>query len=267
MAADAKLAIDTLARNSPWHPLAVMTDGISQVLSGAPEAADDTFSDAAEDARDLAAPNVLPLTLAQRALIAIARGEWARADDHAEHAVWAAQRSRLEDSALNGLVYAVRARTALRGGARDTAHELLARAQRLLPVLTYALPAPSIQTRLELAQAHLELADQPAARAVLAETDAIFRRVPDLGVLGAQAAELHSRLGAASHDSPGVASLTEAELRVLPLLSTHLTFRDIGERLFLSRHTVKSHAMSIYRKLDVGSRGDAVERAREIGLI
>jgi LuxR family maltose regulon positive regulatory protein len=54
---------------------------------------------------------------------------------------------------------------------------------------------------------------------------------------------------------------------VLPLLSTHLTFREIGEQLYLSRHTVKSHAMSIYRKLAVGSRGAAVERAREIGLM
>jgi len=118
-----------------------------------------------------------------------------------------------------------------------------------------------------MAHAQLELADQGGARTMLGEIDAILRRCPDLGILGDQAAELSSSLSAADRDVPGLSSLTEAELRVLPLLSTHLTFREIGERLYLSRHTVKSHAMSIYRKLGVGSRGAAVERAREIGLM
>ena len=54
---------------------------------------------------------------------------------------------------------------------------------------------------------------------------------------------------------------------MLPLLTTHLTFREIGTRLYLSHHTVKSHAISIYRKLDVTSRGAAVERARDVGLL
>ena len=54
---------------------------------------------------------------------------------------------------------------------------------------------------------------------------------------------------------------------MLPYLATHLSFREIGERLYLSRHTVKSHAMAIYRKLNVTSRNGAVERAGELGLL
>jgi LuxR family maltose regulon positive regulatory protein len=61
--------------------------------------------------------------------------------------------------------------------------------------------------------------------------------------------------------------LTPAELRLLPQLPTHLSFPEIGDRLFLSRHTIKSQAISIYHKLDVSSRGDAVARAREFGLL
>ena len=53
---------------------------------------------------------------------------------------------------------------------------------------------------------------------------------------------------------------------MLPLLGTHLTFREIGQRLFLSPNTVKSQALSIYRKLDASSRGEAVERAAAAGL-
>ena len=56
-------------------------------------------------------------------------------------------------------------------------------------------------------------------------------------------------------------------LRLLPLLPTHLSFPDIAERLFLSRHTVKTQAMSIYRKLDASSRAEAVALALDIGLL
>ena len=62
-------------------------------------------------------------------------------------------------------------------------------------------------------------------------------------------------------------SLTGAELRLLPYLATHLTFPEIATRLFISRNTVKSEAVSIYRKLGVSSRSEAIERAVEVGLL
>jgi LuxR family maltose regulon positive regulatory protein len=51
------------------------------------------------------------------------------------------------------------------------------------------------------------------------------------------------------------------------LLPTHLTFPEIGERLHISRHTVKTQAISIYQKLAVSSRSAAIARMRELGLI
>jgi LuxR family maltose regulon positive regulatory protein len=63
-----------------------------------------------------------------------------------------------------------------------------------------------------------------------------------------------------------VSSLTRAELRLLPLLSTHLNFAEIGERLYLSPHTIKTQAMSVYRKLGASSRSQAVQRAQQLGL-
>ena len=60
---------------------------------------------------------------------------------------------------------------------------------------------------------------------------------------------------------------TPAELRVLQFLSTHLSFQDIGDRLSVSRNTVKTHAMSIYGKLWASSRNEAVERAVQLGLL
>ena len=65
----------------------------------------------------------------------------------------------------------------------------------------------------------------------------------------------------------GNSALTAAELRLLPLLSTHLSFREIGERLFVSRNTIKTQAISVYRKFGVSSRSDAVDHAATIGLV
>ena len=54
---------------------------------------------------------------------------------------------------------------------------------------------------------------------------------------------------------------------MLPLLSTHLSFPEIGAELFLRPHTIKSEMRSIYRKLGASTRNQAVTQARELGLL
>jgi LuxR family maltose regulon positive regulatory protein len=61
--------------------------------------------------------------------------------------------------------------------------------------------------------------------------------------------------------------LTPAELRILRFLPTHLSFREIAERTFVSANTVKTQAGTAYRKLDVSSRSEAVARATQLGLL
>ena len=51
------------------------------------------------------------------------------------------------------------------------------------------------------------------------------------------------------------------------MLATHMSFPEIGEEIFLSRNTIKSQAYSIYRKLGISSRHQAVTQARELGLL
>ena len=86
-------------------------------------------------------------------------------------------------------------------------------------------------------------------------------------MLPAEADELRAKVETIGRQGVGGSSLTTAELRLLPLLPTHLTFREIGERLYLSRHTVKTQAISIYRKLGVSSRSEAIERAHGVGVL
>ena len=67
--------------------------------------------------------------------------------------------------------------------------------------------------------------------------------------------------------APGAAALTGAELRLLPLLSTHLSLPEIAAEFSLSPHTIKSQAASIYRKLGASSRSQTVALSRELGLL
>ena len=267
MRADAELAVATLARGSQFHPTAVLLLAVSQLLAGDLDEADDLLADVAEEGLALSAPEPVAVALGERAAIAIEREAWVRAEEFADQALDVINRSRMGEYPTSGYAFAVAARIALHRGKSERARDHVARAQRLRPGLTYALPSISVQTRLEVARAHLALADAGGARTMLREVDALLRRRPDLGTLPAQAEDLRSRLSTMRAAAPGASTLTTAELRLLPFLCTHLSFREIGERLYVSQHTVKSQAMAVYRKLNVTSRNEAVERARDLGLL
>ena len=135
-------------------------------------------------------------------------------------------------------------------------------------MLTYALPYLAVQARIELARVHLALADAEGARTLLREIDEVLRRRPGLGTLSGEARALRDQLSAdRGPNTPGASALTAAELRLLPMLSTHLSFPEIATEMFVSRYTVKSQAFSIYRKLGVSSRSQAVARSRDLGLL
>ena len=267
MRTDAELAVATLARRSQLRPSAMVLLAISHWLAGDIDQADDLFADVAEEGVALGARAPVTFALGERSAIAIERGAWVQAEELADQALRYIRRSSMEEYPTSALAYSAAARVALHRGDRPGAEELLTRAQRLRPRLTYALPHLAIQTRLELARVYLALADSAGAATMLREIESILRRRPDLGTLLVQVDELRDSLKTMHTHAPGASTLTEAELHLLPYLATHLSFREIGERLYLSRHTVKSHAMAIYRKLSVSSRNAAVERARELGLL
>jgi ATP/maltotriose-dependent transcriptional regulator MalT len=63
------------------------------------------------------------------------------------------------------------------------------------------------------------------------------------------------------------ARLTQRELEVLGLVAAELSNMEIAERLFLSDKTVERHLSSVFAKLDVASRGEAVREARRRGAL
>jgi LuxR family transcriptional regulator, maltose regulon positive regulatory protein len=267
MRTDAELTVATVPRGSQFRPSALIALAVSHWLAGELDQADDLFADAAEVGLELGADAAATGALGERALIASGRGAWVAAGELTDRALPVMRRSRSEEYPSSAHTYAVAARVALHRGNSAACQELLTRAQRLRLRLTYAIPWLAVQTRLELARAYLTLADAGGAATMLREIDAISRRRPDLGTLRGQADEVRTSLRTLRTHAPGASTLTEAELHLLPYLATHLSFREIGERLYLSRHTVKSHAMAIYRKLSVASRNAAVDRARELTLL
>ena len=267
MRGDAELALRTIAAESPFRTNASLVLAMSHVLLGDEERADDLLADVADDGLELGAVDDVAVALGQRAAIAIARSAWLEAEGFTDRALNVIRCSAVDAIPTRAFVYAVAARVALHRGESQRAKELLAQAHELCPHLTYALPCLAVQTRLELARAYRAQADALRAETMIREIDEVVRRRPGLGELPAQVEELRASLTAMRGAAPGASPLTEAELRVLPYLATHLSFREVGERVYLSRHTVKSHAMAIYRKLDATSRNAAVERASELGLL
>jgi LuxR family maltose regulon positive regulatory protein len=201
-------------------------------------------------------------------LLAIARGDWSQAEVLAGRARSAFRRAGLEESYVTPLSSAVHARIAMHRGDAPAAQQELVTAQRLRPELTYAMPHLAVQARIELARVHLALADLAGARTLMREIDEVLARRPGLGTLVGEAGALRARLATERGSSvPGASALTAAELRLLPLLSTHLSAAEIAAELVLSRHTIKSRMKSLYRKLDASTRSQAVARARDVGLL
>jgi LuxR family transcriptional regulator, maltose regulon positive regulatory protein len=266
MRADAREALVLAPTGSASQASAQLLLGIAQLLEGNPDMADRSLADAAEVGED-AGVHTATLALAERSVLAIARGDWQHAEALAERASTWTHGAWLVQYPSSALLHAVSARLAMRRGDVPQAREDLARAERLRAQMTWAMPHLAVQVRLELARIYLALTDAAAARTVLLEVDDLLSRRPQLGLLLEQATQLRARLDTMRMDAIGASSLTAAEVRLLRLLGTHYSFREIGSQLYLSQHTVKSQAMSIYRKFGVSSRSEAIRHARDLGLL
>ncbi|MEW2482883.1 LuxR C-terminal-related transcriptional regulator [Mycobacterium sp. NPDC049093] len=116
-----------------------------------------------------------------------------------------------------------------------------------------------------------DLGDYDTAAASRSEADALLRSCANAGTAQTMLTTTGRGSGVAvtrrSERCAVVEELTSKELEVLRLLATRLSRREIGERLYVSLNTVKTHQRALYRKLGVDSRDSAVARARELGLL
>jgi LuxR family maltose regulon positive regulatory protein len=266
--ADATLALDQLSPESGWIPDALLIRGVARALLGGTARATDDLTAAVEKGTAIGAVDVVFAAQAQLALLAANQGAWREAGQRARAAQARVEEAGLGDYSSSAIAHVATARVALHEARPDDARAALIRAHRLRPLLDHGVPWLTVQVGLELVRAHLALAEPGPARTVLTETEQILELRPNLGLLAEDARELHERVAASSGSGGAWAmSLTGAELRLLPYLATHLMFPEIASRLFVSRNTIKTEAVSIYRKLGVSSRSGAIERAVAVGLL
>jgi LuxR family maltose regulon positive regulatory protein len=264
---DADPVVDAGAGAGQAYVTCLFLSGVAHLLLGDGNGAEARFADAVELTDETRRAPIFSAIVGYQALLSVLRGDWRAAEALVEQGLSVMRRGHAESYLTSAVLFPVAARTALHRHDVGAARALLSEGQRLRPLLSHAIPWVAVESLLQMAEVSLGLGDPSAARRFLRDADAVLRRRPDLGSLGERTEDLRGRLGNRQAAGTGASALTSAELRVLPLLLTHLTLAGIADRLFLSRHTVKAQVSSMYQKLDVHSRDGVVARARELGLL
>jgi len=267
MAEEASWAASLLPESSPWRPAAGLLAGIAHHVAGDSHAAARELDEAAHRSA-VSAPAVHALCLAQLAVLALDRDDVAHAELLGARARAQVDRHGLVEYAPMALVFAVSSVVRAGRGSIAAAKEDMRTELGLRDALT-GLPAwCSAEVDLLVARTALRLGDGAGARALAADCARRIEGDPDAEGLRRTLGELQARVEAfADSEAAPAVALTTAELRTLRYLPSHLSFREIAAETYVTMNTVKTHAHSVYRKLDVRSRSEAVARARSCGLL
>jgi LuxR family maltose regulon positive regulatory protein len=254
-------AAELEGRGSPWRPVIDVVGGWCLYLLGEFLEADRWFMEATEPALDLQQWRVAVSSLVGRSLVADALQRTDEQGALAARAVAILQEQRLEgvdDELLIALGAELESRGAL--------DEALASFERAVAAQRGAGQPPLLALALIRQAGVLRALGRDAeAQAAAEEARRVVDACPDPGALSSWLEDVERSPSPRRRDDDG--ALSEREVVVLRALTGPLSEREIGRELYLSRNTVHTHTQSIYRKLGVSSRSDAVRRARELGLI
>jgi LuxR family maltose regulon positive regulatory protein len=268
MMADAAFAVAQEPASSPWRDTALWLIAEAHLLAGQVDEAQTVFAQASAAAATISNFATIPSCESHLAWLAMDRGDWDEAAVRLEHALAVVDENRMHDYVFSIPAFVCAARLSLHDGDLKEAHQHLASAMRARPAATYLLPYLAVRIRLQMAKLYLATSDPAAARQLLHEIDDILSHRPALGTVISELTDFRGVLASTAGSGTTVLlPLTQAELRLLPYLQTHLTADMIADRLFISSHTVKTQVKAIYRKLGVSSRNDAVQKASAIGLV
>jgi LuxR family maltose regulon positive regulatory protein len=261
MREDAELAARLEARpGTSWYADAQVALGVARWLSGATQRALHPLAVGAREG-SVCNPSAELAALGYLALIAADETEWDAAEEYEARAtdLLAALGFGTHRRCLPMLLTRVKLR------ARASRADTEAAAADVTRLLRHMVPHPwmALLADVVLGEGAIDREDAAAAGRHAASAVALLGRYPDAGILRRRTERLREAVDRTRLAEP----LTPAERRVLELLPTHLTDAQLAEQLFVSRNTIKSHIKSVYRKLGVSSRADAVVQAREVGLL
>lgn len=248
-------------RSSPWYAYAVGALGFALYWAGEPAEARSVIREAQAA---MGSPLPAGVLLAYDAFIALDGGDWRLGDRLAQQAA-----AKIEEHGFEQSPRACVIRVA-QGRAKAARRQVAGAMADLDEAVELARDGPY---RVELIDALLALASLQIAEGVaqrgedhLREARRLMERCADPGILSSRLENV-GKASAAARPDEVPERLSRRELEVLQLLPSALSESEIGARLFISHNTVHSHTKAIFRKLDVSSRAQAVERARAIGLL
>ncbi len=178
----------------------------------------------------------------------------------AVQASWLVAQQHLHDTTYGAIAHTAGALAHNQRGDQTEAARQLENVRRLRPLLR-AGPWLDADLALRCADVSLDLGDGEGALELAQVAGDALQGYPDAGTLPARLQRLEARIRRGQNYG-----LTPAELRLVAFLRTHLSLQEIADRLQLARTTVKTHVASIYDKLGVTGRSDAVEVIEQAGL-
>ncbi len=235
--------------------------GAAYLLLGRPQEAIAVLRDSlalCRDRPDLSHTRVF--TLGYLVFAATELGDRRDAQRWAVEAGWLAAQQHLHNTIYGAIAYTAGALAHNQRGDQTEAARQLENVRRLRPLLR-AGPWLNADLALRCADISLDLGDVAGALEHAQVAGDALHGYPDAGTLPARLQRLEARISRGRDYG-----LTPAELRLVAFLRTHLSLQDIADRLHLARPTVKTHIASIYAKLGVTSRTDAVEIIEQAGV-
>jgi ATP/maltotriose-dependent transcriptional regulator MalT len=244
---------------SLWRQTASWALGYGLYLSGKKAEAQAAVEEAVRIGRSSPVRTTMIRSLALLGLIADDQGRPDEAEALSRQAVELTEQEGLSESPVVGMVFTLQGRIrARRGDVRGAraAHEHAFAVQRY--------PVERFHALVELLPVRHADEDDEGAQGLLAEAGRLEATGIDFGVLPRRMKAMSWRFRTAEKVA---GTLSAREVEVLRLLSGPLSLRDIGNELFISHDTVKSHVKAIYHKLGVTSRKEAVGVSRKLGLV
>ena len=247
-----------------FQAVAAFAIGVAGFLGGENEEARAELERAAELASGVGTWIIVTDALGFSAQVALAPNRTQDAQTLASSLIGQATAHGLLDLPQVGYYLATAGAALARSRRLDEGDDLL---RRGIGQLADWAPLLAGHARLMRAPVRRQLGDIDGARDLLDEAKLLLAQCASTGIIGDLVPEVARALSVSHRRGEDWADLTDRELSVLQLLEAGLSQRQIAQKLFLSFHTIHSHTKSIYTRLCVTSRDEAIRRAHELQLL